>query len=97
LARFNFAQAIAAGRNTAIDTFKLKPSQSFDDSATSAGPVVNDLLTALHVEDSIPAGARQALVDYFEGATDFTDVTVVEKKVRGAIALMLQLPEFNVH
>ena len=45
----------------------------------------------------MPAGARQALIDYFEGATNFYDPTVVEKKVRGAIALMLDLPEFQIH
>jgi uncharacterized protein (DUF1800 family) len=102
LARFNFAQAIASGRNTARDGFKLNPKQSFDDKATSAQPVVDDLLGKLHIEAAsnggpTPDGAAQALADYFEGATDFQDTTVVEKKVRGAIALMLQLPEFHVH
>jgi hypothetical protein len=45
----------------------------------------------------VPAGARQALIDYFEGATSFTDPTVIEKKVRGAVALVLALPEAHLH
>ncbi|HZR83619.1 MAG TPA: DUF1800 domain-containing protein [Candidatus Binatia bacterium] len=97
LSRFAFGQAIAAGRITSTDGFKLVPKQSFDDSSTSADAVVDQLLAKLHVADAVPPGARQALIDYFEGATNFKDPAVVEKKVRGAIALMLELPEFQLH
>jgi uncharacterized protein DUF1800 len=95
LARFQFAQALAAGRDTRV--FKLIPAQIFDDDATSASQVVDQLIALFHVQNAIPPGARQALIDYFEGATDFHDSTVVEKKVRGAVALLLQLPELNIH
>lgn len=94
LARFEFAQALAAGRSGDL---KLSPTKLFDRSATSAGPVVDELLGKLGIAAQVPADARQALVDYFAGATNFYDQTVVEKKVRGAIALMLDLPEFQVH
>jgi hypothetical protein len=40
---------------------------------------------------------RATLVDYFEGATDFRDPEVLERKVRGAVVLMLGLPEFHIH
>lgn len=94
LARFEFAQTLAAGRSGDL---KLSPTKLFDRSATSAGPVVDELLGKLGIAAQVPADARQALVDYFAGATNFYDQTVVEKKVRGAIALMLDLPEFQVH
>jgi uncharacterized protein (DUF1800 family) len=94
LARFEFAQALAAGRSGDL---KLSPTRLFDRSATDAGVVVDALLGMLGIAAQVPTEARQALVDYFEGATDFYDQTVVETKVRGAIALMLDLPEFQVH
>ncbi len=94
LARFEFAQALAAGRSGEL---KLSPTKLFDRSATSAGPVVDDLLATLGIAAQVPADARQALVDYFAGATNFYDQAVVETKVRGAIALMLDLPEFQIH
>jgi uncharacterized protein (DUF1800 family) len=94
LARFEFAQALAAGRTGDL---KLSPTKLFDRSATSAGPVVDELLAKLGIAAQVPADARQALVDYFEGATNFFDATTIEKKVRGAIALMLDLPEFQLH
>jgi uncharacterized protein (DUF1800 family) len=95
LSRFEFAQALAAGRDTRV--LKLIPSQIFDDDATSADQVVDQLLALFHVQGIVPPGARQALIDYFAGASDFHDTAVVEKKVRGAIALLLQLPELNIH
>jgi uncharacterized protein (DUF1800 family) len=94
LARFEFAQELAAGRS---GNLKMSPTRLFDRSATSADAVVDELLGKLGIAPQVPADARQALIDYFEGATNFYDQTVVEKKVRSAIALMLDLPEFQVH
>ena len=75
----------------------MSPTRLFDRSATDAGQVVDELLGKLGIAAQVPPDARQALVDYFEGATNFFDTTVIEKKVRGAIALMLDLPEFQIH
>jgi uncharacterized protein (DUF1800 family) len=94
LSRLAFGQALAAGRDS---TLKITPTRLFDDAATDAGVVVDALLAKLGIAARVPSGARTALVDYFEGATNFTDATVIEKKVRGAIALMLALPEFHIH
>jgi uncharacterized protein (DUF1800 family) len=94
LARFEFAQALAAGRSGDL---KMSPTRLFDRSATTADAVVDELLGKLGIAAQVPADARQALIDYFGGATNFYDPTVVEQKVRGAIALMLDLPEFQVH
>jgi hypothetical protein len=94
LARFHFAQALAAGRDK---TFKITPTKLFSVASTSAGEVVDSLLAKLRLSASVPSGVRQELVDYFEGATNFTDPAVIERKVRGAIYLMLTLPEFHVH
>jgi len=94
LARLAFAQALAAGRDR---TMKLTPSKLVPKLAPSPAGVVDGILDRLGIATHVPAGARQALVDYFGGATDFTDPTVLEQKVRGAVALALALPEFHVH
>jgi uncharacterized protein (DUF1800 family) len=94
LSRLEFAQALAAGRDTAL---RITPTRLIDTQANNAGPVVDELLARLGVATRVPAGARQALIDYFQGATSFTDPTVLEKKVRGAVALVLALPEAHIH
>jgi uncharacterized protein (DUF1800 family) len=94
LSRLEFAQALAAGRDSAL---RITPTRLIDTHATSAGQVVDALLGRLGIASHVPTGARQALVDYFEGATNFTDRTLIEKKVRGAVALLLALPEAHLH
>ena len=94
LARLTFAQECAAGRE---NTLKVIPKKLVPKGADNATVVVDALLDRLQVEQAIPATARQALIDYFEGATDFSDHETLEKKVRGAVALILQLPEFQIH
>ena len=94
LARLDFAQALAAGR---AKTLKLVPKRLLPKNATSADQVVDEILGRLQIANAMPADSRQALIDYFEGATDFEDEEVLERKVRGAVALILQLPEFQVH
>jgi len=94
LSRFEFAQVLAAGRESEL---KLDPTRLYDPAATSADSVVDALLAALAIASRVPGPVRQELIDYFEGATNFLDPVVIEKKVRGAITLMLQLPEFQLH
>ncbi len=94
LARMNFAQALAAGRASDL---KLTPTKVIDRTSVDAGTVADQILAALAVSAHVPPGARQALVDYFDGATNFLDPTVLEQKVRGAIMLALSFPEFQVH
>jgi uncharacterized protein (DUF1800 family) len=98
LNRFEFAQLLAAGRDSKV--VKISPKQLFDDDATSADEVVDVFLARLGVASRIPAGARQALIDYVNDPAppaSFADPVVVEKKVRSVIALVLQLPEFHIH
>jgi uncharacterized protein (DUF1800 family) len=98
LNRFAFAQTLAAGRDTKV--VKIVPKRLFDDDATDAGQVVDELLAKLGIASRVPEGARQALVDYLNTPAppaSFGDPEVIEKKVRGVIALMLQLPEFHIH
>jgi uncharacterized protein (DUF1800 family) len=94
LARMNFAQALAAGRDSNL---KMTPTKVIDRTSTDAADVADQILAKLAVTQHVPAGARQALVDYFEGATNFFDPTVLEEKVRGAVMLALSFPEFQVH
>jgi uncharacterized protein (DUF1800 family) len=94
LARIQFAQALAAGRDSEL---RFIPQRVIDTTATDAGAVVDALLDRLGVSAHVPAGVRATLVDYFEGATDFRDPEVLERKVRGAVVLMLGLPEFHIH
>ncbi len=95
LARYEVGQAIAAGRDKNL--ILLKPSKIIPKDATTEEEVVDEILSRLGVAGKTPAGTRQALIDYFEGQNDFDDDDVVETKVRGAIALALQLPESNIH
>jgi uncharacterized protein (DUF1800 family) len=94
LARMKFAQALAAGRNSDL---KLTPTKVIDRNSVDAADVADQILAKLAVTAYVPPGARQALIDYFEGATNFLDPTVLEQKVRGAIMLALSFPEFHVH
>jgi uncharacterized protein (DUF1800 family) len=94
LARLDFAQACASGRT---NTLKLIPKKLVPKNATTASEVVDGILHRLQIQNSIPSDARQALIDYFDGETDFKDPIVLETKVRGAVALALQLPEVQVH
>ena len=97
LSRWGIGQELAAGRDPKV--FKLILKKLFDEDGTVEG-VVDGLLARLGIADYVPAGARQALVDYmndYPGTVDLTDETYVETKVRGVIALMLELPEFNIH
>ncbi len=94
LARIEFAQALAAGRDSYL---KLTPKKLIEVDSPDAGAVVDQLTGLLGITARVPAGARQAVVEYFEGATNFADPVVLEKKVRGAIVLLLSMPEFQVH
>jgi uncharacterized protein (DUF1800 family) len=94
LERINFAQALAAGRDSNL---KLTPAKVVDRRLLTASDVVDQLLGKLNVANYVPAGARQALIDYFEGATNFFDIDTLERKVRGAVVIALSLPEFQLH
>jgi uncharacterized protein (DUF1800 family) len=94
LARMQFAQALAAGRDSEL---KMTPAKVIDRTLTDAGDVTDQILEKLGVAAHTPPAARQAIVDYFEGATNFFDLDTLERKVRGAVMLVLSLPEFQVH
>ncbi len=95
LARFGVGQDIAAGRDKNV--FFLKPSKIIPKNATTEAEVVDEILSRLGIAGTTPNGTRQALIDYFEGQTNFELESTVETKVRGAIALALQIPESNIH
>lgn len=94
LARLNFAQALAAGRDT---TMKIRLTRSLDLRVATIGELVDQILTNYGIAARVPAGTRQVLIDYFSGQTNFTDVTIQETKVRGALYLALALPEASIH
>jgi hypothetical protein len=97
LSRWVVGQALAAGRTP--QEYKLILRKLFDADGTVEG-VVDGLLARLGIAARVPASARQALVGYLNdwpGTVDLEDETYVETKVRGVIALILELPELNVH
>ena len=94
LARLDFAQACAAGRS---NTLKLIPKKLVPKTATSAAEVVDAILKRLQIQNAVPVDARTALIDYLDDETDFRDPVVLDTKVRGAVALILQMPEVQVH
>lgn len=95
LARFQIGQVIGAGRDK--DVVLLKPSKLVPKDATTEADVVDEILGRLGLADHTSAATRDALIAYFEGQTNFDDDAVLDTKVRGAIALALQLPQANIH
>jgi hypothetical protein len=97
LSRWVVGQALAAGRTPR--EYKLILKKLFDDDG-SVADAVDGLLARLGIAGSVPAATRQALIDYMNdtpGTVDLQDDAYVETKVRGVLALMLELPEFNIH
>jgi hypothetical protein len=70
-------------------------SRLVDRDATTSAQVIDDLLARLRL--TVPAGVRTELIAYL-GAFATPDLdTWIERKVRGAIMLMLALPEAHIH
>jgi hypothetical protein len=90
LGRMELAQWIASGR-TAQTGFKFRPKPAKDATAPS---LVDDALAQLGLEVS-PA-TRQRLIDYLSGG-EFGSESWYEMKLRGLYALLLALPEYQVH
>ena len=91
--RLEFVQALAAGRSG--KTYALAPKKLFDLKSTSAAALVDALLAKLDVAPS--AAARQALVDYVAGGDGLAPKERIERTLRGAVALALSLPEYQLH
>jgi hypothetical protein len=94
LARLEFAQALAAGRD---GTFKLVPKKLVPPGTSDPASTVDRILALLGMTAKTPPAARQALIDHFGGAPNVLDPVVLETKVRGAVMLALALPGFHVH
>jgi hypothetical protein len=59
--------------------------------------VVDGLLNRLGIASRVPPEVRQKIVDYVAAGNDFTNPAVMDAKVRGAVALILALPEASIH
>lgn len=91
--RLEFAQALAAGRSG--KTYALSPKKLFDLRSSDAAALVAGLLAALDVVPS--AAALGVLVDYVAGGLGLERKEFAERTLRGAVALALSLPEYQVH
>jgi uncharacterized protein (DUF1800 family) len=91
--RLEFAQALAAGRSS--KAYTLAPNKLFDLKSSDAAALVDALLATLDVAPS--AVSRQVLVDYVAGGAGLDPKERVERTLRGAVALALSLPEYQVH
>jgi uncharacterized protein (DUF1800 family) len=90
LTRMAMAQAIASGRSR-DDGFVFQP--SVPDGATPTS-LVDAAIAQLGLE--VSALTRKRLIDYVSGGTFGTE-SWYEMKLRGLYALLLSLPEFQVH
>ena len=90
LSRMELAQAIAGGRS-GKDGFTFKPVVPAGATPTS---LVDGALAQLGLE--VPTATRQLLIDYVSGGT-FGSQSWYEMKLRGLYALLLSLPEYQVH
>jgi len=91
--RLEFAQALAAGRSS--KTYALAPKKLFDPKAIDPAALVAGLLAALDVVPS--AASLEVLVDYVAGGLGLDPKEFAERTLRGAVALALSLPEYQVH
>jgi len=90
LGRMELAQRIASGR-TSRTGFKFRPKLTAGATPTS---LVDGALAQLGLE--VSAATRQQLIDYLSGG-EFGSESWYEMKLRGLFALLLSLPEFQVH
>src|SRR5262245_3576187 len=91
--RLEFAQALAAGRSG--KTYALAPKKLFDLKSTDPAGLVAGLLATLDVVPS--AASLQVLLDYVADGVGLDPKEFAERTLRGAIALALSLPEYQVH
>ncbi len=89
LSRMTLAQAIASGRGK--NGFTFRPTVPAGATPTS---LVDSALAQLGLEVSV--ATRQRLIDYLSGGSFGTE-SWYEMKLRGLYALLLSLPEFQVH
>jgi uncharacterized protein (DUF1800 family) len=94
MARLQFAQTLAASSDKAL---MLVPSKLYDPAAPTAASVVDGLLGRLGIAARVPPAVRQRIVDYVAAGNPFTDPLLIQAKVRGAVALILALPEASIH
>jgi uncharacterized protein (DUF1800 family) len=95
LERYSYARDFAAGRSSIL---KFDPTQLLVGASTTTD-IVNRALYLLGPLQP-PAGVVSRLDDYLNDPTppgDITDETFVDEKVRGLVALVIQLPHFQVH
>ena len=92
LARVNFAQELAAGRDPKL--YRFRPERFVPKGASSGDEVVDAFLAQLHLQ--VDPEIRQALIDYL-GNPNFSDPQVIDTKVRGLVVLLLTLPGYHVH
>jgi uncharacterized protein (DUF1800 family) len=90
LGRMELAQSIASGRSSEKG-FKFRPKLAAGATPTS---LVDDALAQLGLE--VSAATRQQLIEYLGGG-EFGSQSWYEMKLRGLYALLLSLPEFQVH
>ncbi len=90
LSRMELAQAIASGRS-GKDGFTFKPVVPAGATPTS---LVDVALAQLGLE--VPTATRQLLIAYVSGG-EFGSQSWYEMKLRGLYALLLSLPEYQVH
>src|SRR5262249_12867367 len=91
LARLKFAQELV--RDTGGKPYKILPTTLYS-LPFNAAAVVDGLLARLHVAGQVPPGVRQQLITYM--GVD-PNPAIVEPKIRGAVALILALPESHIH
>jgi len=92
LERFEFAQDLAAGRSK--KEFSVKPKKLLKGAPLTTGDLVDSMLADFGV--TVPDVTRQSLIDYLDGGAALDDEDWMETKFRGALLLLLTLPEFQV-
>ncbi|MDG2303381.1 MAG: DUF1800 family protein [Candidatus Binatia bacterium] len=98
LARYRFARDIVAAR----DAGAFRPDKLIDTDLTDPGEIVDAVSDSLGVPDQVTVAERQVYIDYLtdNGANptiDLDDDDVLNTKLHGLYALVMQSPAYQLH
>lgn len=100
LTRSNFARDLTIARGKGSTTFR--PGRLIDMDLTDPGEIVDAVTDVLGITDRISSAERGILIDYLtdEGAqatVDLHDEELVDRKLAGLFAVIMQSPAYQLH
>ena len=100
LTRANFARDLTIARGKGATTFR--PERLIDFDLTDPGEIVDAVTDVLGISDRISSTERGILVDYLtdegtQATIDLEDEELVDRKIAGLFATIMQSPAYQLH